>query len=75
VEIKLGIRNVPREVTIEATQSVEEVKAALKSALSETNGVLELSDEKGRLVLVPVQHLAYLDVGQEFVRPVGFGTV
>ncbi len=34
-----------------------------------------LTDEKGRRVLVPADKLAYIDLGRQKTRPVGFGTV
>jgi hypothetical protein len=36
-------------------------------------GALTLDDEKGRRVIVPVDALAYVEVGEETVRRVGFG--
>ena len=36
---------------------------------------VQLTDTKGRTVLVPVDKIAYVDLGQEHVRPVGFGTL
>ncbi len=72
MEIKIGIRDIAREVSIESSMSSDEVAEQLRKALS-AGDVLELTDEKGRRVLVPAQQVAYLDLGQENARAVGFG--
>ncbi|PFG16895.1 uncharacterized protein DUF3107 [Propionicimonas paludicola] len=74
MEIKIGIRQVARELTVETDASAADVEADLKAALTEGT-VLALSDEKGRRILVPAAQIAYLDLGQEKARPVGFGSL
>ncbi len=74
MEIKIGVNNIPREVSIDAEVGTEQVEQQLRQALAE-NGVLRLSDAKGRTVIVPAAQVAYLDLGQEHARPVGFGAV
>ncbi len=72
VEIKIGIQNIAREVAIEAQASGDEVERDFAKAL-EDNGVLTLTDERGRKLIVPARTIGYLDLGQEHARPVGFG--
>lgn len=74
MEIKVGIQHVSREVTVETTQSAAEVEAALAAALND-NSLFALTDEKGRKVLIPAAQVAYVDLGLEQVRPVGFGSL
>jgi hypothetical protein len=74
VEIKVGIAHVNREVAVESDTTADEVSAALAEAIA-SGGVLTLVDEKGRKVLIPAGGIAYVDLGSEHVRPVGFGTV
>jgi hypothetical protein len=74
VEIKIGIQDIARELTVETEATAAEVEKSLKEALLE-GGLLTLEDEKGRKVLVPVAKIAYLDLGQEKARPVGFGAL
>jgi hypothetical protein len=74
VEIKIGIQDIARELTVETEATAAEVEKGLKEALLE-GGLLTLEDEKGRKVLVPVAKIAYLDLGQEKARPVGFGAL
>ncbi|MEA4944164.1 MAG: DUF3107 domain-containing protein [Propionicimonas sp.] len=72
MEIKVGIQHVQREITVESDASAAEVEAELRKALSDET-ILTLTDAKGRKVLVPVGKIAYVDLGQEHTRPVGFG--
>lgn len=74
MEIKIGIQNVNREISIETTATSESVEKSLRAALSD-DGVLTLTDDKGRKVLIPARQIGYVDLGQEHQRPVGFGTV
>lgn len=72
MEIKVGIAHVNREVTVESESTPEEIQAALTEAIT-TGGFLTLVDEKGRKVLIPAAGIAYVDLGTEHVRAVGFG--
>lgn len=74
MEIKIGIQEISRELTVETEATAAQVEKDLKQALA-SDGLLTLTDEKGRKVLVPADRIAYLDLGQEKSRPVGFGTV
>lgn len=74
MEVKVGIRNVAREVVVDTSATSDDVEAALADALAK-NGVFTLFDEKGRKVLVPAAQVAYVDLGVENARPVGFGAL
>lgn len=74
MEVKVGIQNVQREVSLETKASAAAVEEALGVALKES-GVFTLTDEKGRKVLIPAAQIAYVDLGSEHARPVGFGSV
>lgn len=74
MEVKIGISDVPREVTVETSATADEVVANLRTAI-EGGGLLELVDDKGRRVLVPAARIGYLDLGSPSARTVGFGAV
>jgi polysaccharide deacetylase 2 family uncharacterized protein YibQ len=74
VEIKIGIQNVAREVTVDTETSAADIEKRLAQAIAD-GGVLAIADPKGRKVLVPATSIAYVDLGQEKARPVGFGSV
>ena len=74
MEIRIGVQNATREVVLESQQSAKDVEAAVSAAL--TGGtVLSLQDEKGRTVLVPATAVAFVEIGAEESRRVGFGTL
>jgi hypothetical protein len=74
VEVKIGVRNVAREITLESAQTAEEVTALVDDALR-AGGTLKLADEKGRLVVVPTEVLGYVEIGAPEGRRVGFGAI
>lgn len=74
MEIKVGIVESPRELTVETEISAADVAAELAAALS-SDGVLKLTEKRGRIVLIPAARISYLDLGSEQVRPVGFGAL
>jgi len=74
VEVKIGVQNVAREIVVESKQSHEEVEALVTAALTE-GGLLNLVDDSGRHVIVPVATIGYVDVGAAKKGSVGFGTI
>jgi hypothetical protein len=74
VEVKVGVKGAARELSLESAQTPEEVTEAVKAALAD-GGILVLTDEKGRQVIVPVDKLAYVEIGEQVERRVGFGAI
>jgi hypothetical protein len=72
VEVKIGVQDTPREISLETTQSTEEINAAVATAIA-SGGLLTLVDAKGRTVHVPASKIAYVEIGGESSRRVGFG--
>lgn len=72
MEVKIGVQNVAREITLESDESPEQVSETVRQALAD-GGLLSLTDEKGRLVLVPVASIGYIDIGAAEKGKVGFG--
>jgi 3-hydroxyacyl-CoA dehydrogenase len=75
VEVKIGVQHANRELVLESEQSPEEVEQAVADALGGKSGLLQLTDEKGRKVLVPAEKLAYVEIGEVSIRKVGFGAI
>ncbi|MGH3360149.1 MAG: DUF3107 domain-containing protein [Nocardioidaceae bacterium] len=71
MEVKIGVQRAPREVSINTTQSREDILETVRRA---TNGdeLLELSDERGRTIAVPIARIAYLEFEPAEGRSVGF---
>ncbi|GGH93609.1 DUF3107 domain-containing protein [Arthrobacter liuii] len=72
MEIKIGVQNVGREIVLESAQDAETVAKVVGEAINE-GSELRLKDDKGRLIIVPGNALAYVEIGAEEVRRVGFG--
>jgi Protein of unknown function (DUF3107) len=75
VEVRIGVQNAARELIIDSPQSQDEIGKAVSAALSGDSGVLTLSDEDGRRVVVPADKLAYVEIGAPETRRVGFGAL
>ncbi|MFF2041229.1 DUF3107 domain-containing protein [Kitasatospora sp. NPDC058170] len=75
MEVKIGVQNAPREIVIESSQTADEVQNAVAKALEGTEKLFTLTDEHGRRVIVPAERLAYVEIGEQAVRKVGFGTL
>jgi hypothetical protein len=72
MEVKIGVQNVARELTLETDQSSEDIEAAVTKALSSDEGAVTLTDAKGRKLIVPTAKLAYVELGSPSVGQVGF---
>ena len=72
MEVKIGVQNASRELVLESTESTRDVEKAVAAALAGDDGVLALTDSKGRKVLVPVDKLAYVEIGTATSGAVGF---
>jgi hypothetical protein len=75
VEVKIGVQNAARELLLESEQSPEAIEAAVQKALEAEHGVLNLVDDRGRRILVPADRLAYVEIGEQVERRVGFGAL
>ncbi|MFC0629081.1 DUF3107 domain-containing protein [Kribbella deserti] len=73
MEVKIGVQHSNRELVLESGQSASEIEQAVGDAFSGKEGLLLLTDDKGRRIIVPADRLAYVEIGAETVRPVGFG--
>jgi hypothetical protein len=72
VDIRIGIANSPREISFETSQSAAEVEKVVADALDGGKSYVTLADSKGKTYLVPTASLAYIEVGSEESRRVGF---
>ena len=72
MEVKIGVQYAARELVLESVQTPAEVEKAVTEALSDEDGVLNLVDEKGRRVIVPVSKVAYVEIAEAVTRKVGF---
>ena len=71
MEVKIGVQNAARELTVEVDDTLENLEKAVSDAVA-NDGVLSLSDNKGRRIIVPVAKLAYVEIGTATSGAVGF---
>lgn len=74
MEVKVGVINVSREIVFESSQKPEEIQKIVRDALG-NDQMLSLTDEKGKVICVPVDKLAYVEIGEPLERRVGFGAL
>lgn len=74
MEVKFGITDIAREVTIETNATPEEVSDQVRQAVLDSS-LVDLTDDKGRRILIPASKIGYVDLGAPAARAVGFGTV
>lgn len=72
MDIRIGIANSPRELNIESSQTPAEIEKIVAAALDADAKFIKLNDVKGKLYIVPVASLSYVEVGGEESRRVGF---
>ncbi|MFE4950266.1 DUF3107 domain-containing protein [Leifsonia sp. NPDC056665] len=72
MEIRIGIVNAPRELSFESSQSPEELTEQIQGGISSGTGILKLADDKGRVYIVPTAGIAYVELGTEESRRIGF---
>lgn len=73
MEVKLGVIHSPKQLEIETDQSPDEVAKAVEDALNDQARVLWLVDTTGRRIGIPVDKLAYVEIGEENAsKRVGF---
>ena len=73
MEVKIGVQDSPREIALESEETQEAVMAAVEKAISE-GGILRLTDDRGRTVMVSASKITYVEVGATTSRRVGFGS-
>ncbi|WP_193598447.1 DUF3107 domain-containing protein [Microbacterium sp. YJN-G] len=72
MEIRIGIVNTGRELSFDTSASADEVRAQVTSALEQNVSHLNFTDAKGSSYIVPTANLAYIELGTEESRRVGF---
>lgn len=72
MDIRIGIANSPREINFETVQTAGEVETTVATALDAKSSYISLTDDKGKVYLVPTASLAYIEIGSDVSRRVGF---
>ncbi len=72
MEIRIGIVNTGRELNFETSESADALKKSVSGALESGATSVSFTDTKGNTYIVPTANLAYLEIGTEESRRVGF---
>ncbi len=72
MEIRIGIINNGRELSFDTTANADEVRTRVASALEQKSTHIDFTDVKGNSYLIPTTNLAYVELGTEESRRVGF---
>lgn len=72
MEIRIGIVNTGRELSFDTSRTADEVRAEVVAALEQNASHVSFTDAKGSSFIVPTANLAYVELGSEESRRVGF---
>ena len=78
MEVRIGVIYTAKEIEVEVTDETDrdELVSAVEASVAQGTGMLWLTDRRGRKVGVPVDKLAYVDIGAEAgERRVGCGAL
>jgi Protein of unknown function (DUF3107) len=76
VDVRIGMTNVARELSVDLADDIDrdKLQADLAGQLAADSGTLRLVDRKGKVIMVPVSRVAYVELGTaEADRKIGFG--
>jgi hypothetical protein len=73
IEVRIGMTEVAKELSVEVDDDADAIVKQVSEAVGEPNGLLWLTDSKGKRVGITVAKLAYVEVESEAgPRSVGF---
>ncbi|PDQ35095.1 MAG: ATP-binding protein [Candidatus Lumbricidophila eiseniae] len=72
MDVRIGIQHSSRELSFASSLPAAEVQKKVDAALQGSSQTLSLTDEKGTIYVIPTASLAYVEIGSEESRRVGF---
>ena len=72
MDIRIGIANTARELSFETSQSPAEIEKLVAEALESEAKFIKLTDDKGKVYIVPSASVTYLEIAPAESRRVGF---
>jgi hypothetical protein len=74
MDVKIGVVYTPKELILELDGGADELRATIDAAVANKEQLVWLTDSKGRKVGVPVDKIAYVEIGSDDSgHRVGFG--
>lgn len=72
MEVRIGIKQSPRELAFETDATADEVRGLFEAAAAKESDFVTLQDTKGRQFLVNADAVTYIELGGEAERRIGF---
>lgn len=72
MEVRIGITHSARELNFDTASSAAEVREAIETSIASGSTLVSLTDTKGNEFLVNTQSIAYVELGSDTSRRVGF---
>jgi Protein of unknown function (DUF3107) len=77
VEVRIGLVNTAREISLETSQTPADIEKLVSDALTSAGNnaastLLKLTDDKGKQFLIAAMNIAYVEIGSDKSRAVGF---
>lgn len=72
MEIRIGLADTARELTFDSDEAADAVKQTVTTALADGAAFVSFADTKGSSYIVPTTRIAFVEVGTEESRRVGF---
>jgi hypothetical protein len=77
VEVRIGLVNTAREISLETSQTPADIEKLVSGALASSGNnaapaLLKLTDDKGKQFLIAAVNIAYVEIGSDKSRAVGF---
>ncbi|MFT8704796.1 DUF3107 domain-containing protein [Bifidobacterium aquikefiricola] len=74
MEIEIGIRNVARALNFNVDATADDISKTIDDAVA-GNKPIDLTDSRGRRIVIPTDALGYVVIGSDIAHPVGFGAL
>jgi hypothetical protein len=77
VDVRIGVTYSAKEIDIELGDDADraELRSRIDDALANAEGILWLTDRRGRDVGIPSEKIAYIEIGSsDMERRIGFGS-
>ncbi len=72
MDIKIGLAESPRELSIRLPEGQDNVMAAFEDAIDAGRPTVKLEDEKGNSYLIRTERILYVEQASASARSVGF---
>lgn len=72
MEVRIGITQSARELSFDTDATADEIRALIEAQEAHDGALVRLSDTKGRQFLVNREAIAYVELGGDASRRVGF---